>query len=134
MAHERYLTYEEYKELGGKVSEDAFAILERQARHELDYCTFNRVPSLTTIPSIVKEVMAEMIDDINDFNNQGTSGELISEYSNGVETIRYTRTTESELTRRLHSVAYRWLPDYLVNRSLKFNVGEYLQSDSNSLE
>lgn len=134
MTQERYLTYEEYKELGGKVSEDAFAILERQARHELDYCTFDRIPSLTFIPSIVKEVMVEMIDNIDDYNNQGTSGELISEYSNGVETIKYRRTTETELKRRLHSVAYRWLPDYLVNRSLKFNVRDYLQSDSNRLE
>ena len=31
MAFERYIEYNEYLELGGKVSEDAFVVLERKA-------------------------------------------------------------------------------------------------------
>ena len=59
MAFERYIEYNEYLELGGKVSEDAFVLLERKAQRWLDYFTFDRVNYLTRIPDEVKEVLAQ---------------------------------------------------------------------------
>lgn len=132
MAFTSYMTYTEYKELGGKVSEDAFPLLERKAQRYLDSFTFNRVQYLTIIPDEVKEVLTDFIDRLNDYDSQATDGDTIEKYSNGVETIEYRQVTELELARSLCYIAYKWLPDYLITRSVNFDVNEYLQSNSNN--
>lgn len=132
MAFERYIEYNEYLELGGKVSEDAFVVLERKAQRWLDYFTFDRVKYLTRIPDEVKEVLVEFIDRLQEYSDQTMDGQLISKYSNGVEDITYSRSTESDVKNAMGKIAIEWLPDYLTNRSLKFDVREYLQSESNN--
>ena len=134
MAFKSYITYEEYKELGGKVSEDAFTVLVRKSQRLLDYITFDRIKYLTTIPDEVKEVLTEFIDRTQTFNAQTENGDTVSSYSNGVETITYRLLTESEQRNELCSLAYQWLPDYLLARSVNFNVTEYLQSENNGTE
>lgn len=132
MAFERYLNYTEYLELGGTVSEEAFAILERKAQRWVDYFTFNRIPLLPSVPDEVKEVIAEYIDKLNDYQMQSSDGDTIAQYSNGVENITYRRTTEAEVQRSLYKSALKWLPDYLVNRSVNFDVKKYIQSESDN--
>lgn len=131
MAFHSYITYEEYKELGGKVSEDAFTVLVRKSQRLLDYITFDRIKYLTTIPDEVKEVLTEFIDRTQTFNAQTENGDTVSSYSNGVETLTYRILTEDEQRNELCSLAYQWLPDYLLARSVNFNVTEYLQSENN---
>ena len=130
MAFERYIEYNEYLELGGKVSEDAFVVLERKAQRWLDYFTFDRVKYLTRIPDEVKEVLVEFIDRLQGYSDQTMDGQLISKYSNGVEDITYSRSTESDVKNAMGKIAIEWLPAYLTNRSLKFDLREYLQSES----
>ena len=57
---------------------------------------------------------------------------MISSYSNGVETIQYQLKTDAEIKQELYGIAMDWLPDYLVCRSVNFDVSKYLQSDSNN--
>lgn len=134
MAFHSYITYEEYQELGGKVSEDAFTVLLRKSQRLLDYITFDRIKYLTTIPDEVKEVLTEFIDRTQTFNAQTENGDTVSSYSNGVETLTYRLLTEDEQRNELCSLAYQWLPDYLLARSVNFNVTEYLQSENNGTE
>lgn len=128
-----YLTYDEYIELGGTLSEDNFPSLERKARNWLDSMTFGRISELPEVPAVVKEVMTEFITRISDYSNQSKDGETIASYSNGVETISYNRSTESDLRQNLQLIAMGWLPDYLVYRGINFDVRKYLQSNNNNL-
>lgn len=132
MTFTSYLEYEKYLELGGTVSRDAFPILERKAQRLLDYITFNRIPKLKEIPEEVYEVLTEFIDNYHDFDKQKVDGEVIEKYSNGVETIAYRRTSSNQFKKELTNMAYTILPDYLVNRSLNFDVEDYLQSTNNN--
>lgn len=127
-----YITYDEYVEYGGKLPEDTFTQLERKAQRWLDFFTFNRIPQLTTIPDVVKECLVEFITRLNILDAQRQSGDVISSYSNGVETIQYQLKTDAEIKQELYGIAMDWLPDYLVCRSVNFDVSKYLQSDSNN--
>ena len=132
MEFNSYITYDEYVEYGGKLPEDTFTQLERKAQRWLDFFTFNRIPQLTTIPVVVKECLVEFITSLNILDAQRQSGDVISSYSNGVETIQYQLKTDAEIKQELYGIAMDWLPDYLVCRSVNFDVSKYLQSDSNN--
>lgn len=132
MEFNSYITYDEYVEYGGKLPEDTFTQLERKAQRWLDFFTFNRIPQLTTIPDVVKECLVEFITRLNILDTQRQSGDVISSYSNGVETIQYQLKTDAEIKQELYGIAMDWLPDYLVCRSVNFDVRKYLQSDSNN--
>ena len=132
MEFQSYITYNEYVELGGTVSEDAFPILERKAQRYLDTLTYNRIPELDTIPDVVKEVLTEFITRLSNFSNQSTEGEIIKQYSNGVESMTFSRLGESELRSNLRKLAIDWLPTYLTYKGVNFDVRRYLQSDSNN--
>lgn len=130
MQFNSYLSYDEYKELGGSVDENTFPNLERKAQRYLDYITFDRIKLLPEVPDVVKEVIVEFMNKLDNFDKQSVDGQMISQYSNGVENITYRRTTSAEVTRGLYRIAKTWLPDYLVNRSVNFDVTKYLQSES----
>ena len=61
MAHSQYLTYEEYVELGGTSSEQAFSLLEFRARKRIDRMTFSRVQGMEEVPEAVKLCMLSLI-------------------------------------------------------------------------
>lgn len=135
MEFEKYITYEEYKELSGKVSEDVFSKILRKAQRFLDNITFNRIQHLTKIPYPVKEVLAEFIDKLYLVeSSSGDTGAVASSYSNGVESITFREDVAKQVQKELVHIAVSWLPDYLVTRSVNFDVEEYLQSESNNPE
>lgn len=131
MAFKSYLTYNEYIELGGTVPEGSFKNLERKAQRMLDYITFDRIKNLTRIPDEVKEVLTEFVNLSYVYDNQTENGDTITSYSNGIEKLTYRRKTEKEQAQELKKIAYRFLPEFLVTRSVGFDVEEYLQSDDN---
>lgn len=135
MEFEKYITYEEYVELSGKVSEDVFSKTLRKAQRFLDTITFNRIPHLTKMPDAVKEVLAEFIDKLHfmDSTSDDTST-VASKYSNGVESITFKEDAQKQVQKELVQLAVNWLPDYLVARSVNFDVEEYIQSESNNPE
>lgn len=61
MAHAHYLTYDEYKEMGGAVPQTEFIQLEFKARKRIDYLTDSRVKDMTNIPEAVKMCMMSLI-------------------------------------------------------------------------
>jgi hypothetical protein len=127
-----YLTYAEYKSLGGKVPEDVFPIWERRARRKLDYLTFDRIPLLDEVPTVVKETMVDFIEKMYAHDVASGSFSSASSYSNGIESITYKENASSEFNNELVKMATESLPDYLTARSVNFDVREYLQSKSNN--
>ncbi len=127
-----YLTYEDYKELGGSLPLDAFTKLERKAQRWLDSFTFDRVKELQHIPDEVKEVLVEFINKLDTVSNQRENGDLVTQYSNGVEQLTYKVLTEEETKKELYQLAVDWLPNYLTYRGVNFDVQEYLQSANNN--
>lgn len=125
-----YITYEEYVELGGNLPEDQFNLLERKAQRWLDCFTFNRIQQLPEIPSVVKECLVEYISRLNIVDSQREDGNVVTSYSNGVETFNYQLKSDKEIKKELNNIAIDWLPNYLVCRGVNFNVEEYLQSKS----
>lgn len=61
MAHAHYLTYDEYKEMGGAVPQTEFIQLEFKARKRIDYLTDSRVKDMVNIPEAVKMCMMSLI-------------------------------------------------------------------------
>ena len=132
MAFNSYITYNEYVELGGTLSQDVFNRFIRKAQRILDVNTYERIPLLDEVPDVVKEVLVEYIGKLNDFESQKTEGTVISQYSNGVESMTFKRTTENDLRKSLASLANNMLPTYLITGSVNFDVREYLQSNGNN--
>lgn len=61
MAHDVYLTYDEYKSLGGSAPATDFALLEFKARKRIDYLTASRVQNMAQVPQAVKMCMLSII-------------------------------------------------------------------------
>jgi len=122
-----YLTYQDYRELGGQLDENTFKHLERKAQRYLDSITFDRIKSLTTIPDEVREVLTEFINRMDIYNNQRQNGDIVTQYSNGVEQFSYKTQDESGFKKELAQLAVDWLPAYLTNRLVCFDVERYLQ-------
>lgn len=54
MAHTVYLTYDEYTEMGGNLTDAEFRTLEFKSRKRIDYLTDSRVQNMVTVPEAVK--------------------------------------------------------------------------------
>ena len=136
---ELYLTFEEYTEISGRVTDEIlYTRLAKKAQYLLDYITFKRIPIVIentgSAPEEVKDVLAEFVDksvtlygdEAQDFDKN------VESYSNGVEPIHYKVISETEQDAELKNLAYRWLPDYLTARGVSFDVEKYLQSTNNN--
>ena len=83
----QYLSYTEYKELGGTLEEVPFNELEFECRKIIDSRTQNRLHSVTDIPDEVKMCEFKMINSIVSYNTakeqaqSGVKSENIDGYS-----------------------------------------------------
>ena len=80
----KYLTFAEYTALGGSITdENAFNLLEYEARKEININTLNRIVNLDTIPNEVKICTFNLINKINSINEQkyNVSSETVGSYS-----------------------------------------------------
>ena len=127
-----YLTYDDYKELGGNLPEKQFRLTERKAQRWLDYFTFDRCKQLDVIPNEVREVLVEFINRLTAYEDQKEAGETVVQYSNSVEQMTFKVKSEEETKKELSDIALEWLPDYLTNRLVNFDVRAYLQRDDNN--
>ena len=71
----QYLTYAEYKALGGTLEENpSFNLLEYEARKIIDLNTFNRLKEVQAIPEEVKLCEFNLINSLESYSNtQGGS-------------------------------------------------------------
>lgn len=91
----QYLTYEEYKSLGGTLGEMPFNILELKARQIINERTQNRLKDVEKIPQEVKICVYDLIQTINKYNNSNnsTSSNISSENTDGYS-VTYKSGTE----------------------------------------
>lgn len=85
----QYLTYEEYRLLGGTLGITPFNLLEFEARRKIDTKTFNRLKNVSSenIPQEVKLCINKLISAINDYASSIKSatenGNIASENTDG---------------------------------------------------
>lgn len=91
----QYLTYEEYKSLGGTLGEMPFNILELKARQVINERTQNRLKNIEEIPQEVKICVYDLINTMNKYNlsNNSTSSNISSENTDGYS-VTYKSGTE----------------------------------------
>ena len=91
----QYLTYEEYKSLGGTLGEMPFNILELKARQVINERTQNRLKNIKEIPQEVKICVYDLINTMNKYNNSNnsTSSNISSENTDGYS-VTYKSGTE----------------------------------------
>lgn len=91
----QYLSYEEYKSLGGTLGEMPFNILELKAQQIINERTQNRLKDVEKIPQEVKICVYDLIQIINKYNNSknSTSSNISSENTDGYS-VTYKSGTE----------------------------------------
>lgn len=93
----QYLTYEEYKALGGTLDLSPFNVLEFEARRKIDIRTFNRLKNSEEIPQEVKLCEYNLINSINNFVSASATiaenGNVKSENTDGYS-ISYLSANE----------------------------------------
>lgn len=91
----QYLTYEEYKSLGGTLGEMPFNILELKARQIINERTQNRLKDVEKIPQEIKICVYDLINTMNKYNlsNNSTSSNISSENTDGYS-VTYKSGTE----------------------------------------
>lgn len=100
----QYLTYEDYKGLGGTLDLTPFNLLEFEARRKIDLRTDNRLVNLENndIPNQVKLCIYKMIDSVlkayDEQINRGKSTEIVGSYhvtyNNDMKEIIKSKNTE----------------------------------------
>lgn len=101
----QYLEYEEYKELGGNLSEMSFNLLEYRAEKQIDELTFGRFRKLTDYPIELKMCINELITELKKYNESGNkTSENVEKYS-----VTYDKPITSEKNKSLKSIIKEYL-------------------------
>lgn len=80
----KYLTYNEYVELGGTIQEMPFNILEFEAEKQIDYFTYGRLKNLDEQVEEVKMCVYSLINIFDDYGaNSTTKKNVASENTDG---------------------------------------------------
>ena len=108
----QYLTYNEYKALGGLLDQTPFNLLEFEARKEVDKYTFNRLVNLETQNQEVKLCIYALIEQIN--SNKANLNGVASESTDGYS-ISYTSQNNSEISQKTRNT----IETYLINCKLE---------------
>ena len=99
----QYLTYDDYKALGGTIDQTPFNLLEFEARRKIDERTQRRLKGVENIPQEVKVCVFNLINSIKKYAESETSGnneknniasESIDGYSVTYNTITLDRVQE----------------------------------------
>ena len=107
----QYLTYDEYKAMGGLLDQTPFNLLEFEARKEVDKYTFNRLVNLETQNQEVKLCIYALIEQIN--SNKANLNGVASESTDGYS-ISYTSQNTSEISQKTRNI----IETYLINCKL----------------
>ena len=114
----QYLSYEEYKSLGGTLGEMPFNILELKARQIINERTQNRLKNIEEIPQEVKICVYDLINTMNKYNlsNNSTSSNISSENTDGYS-VTYKSGTEmtTEQKAQFEDVMFTDLYGVIVN-------------------
>lgn len=96
----KYLTFEEYQNLGGKCSKDVFPSLQFDTESKMDYITSGRlskmIDEMKSVPEAVQMLEVKLIDIENESSNLEKQGTGVTSYSNGIESFGYDTSKNSE--------------------------------------
>ena len=116
----QYLTYEDYRALGGTLDLTSFNLLEFESRRQIDIRTFNRLKDIEEIPQEVKLCDYELINSIDSFlktknNISNVKSENIDGYS-----VQYTSSSEVQSIIKsknedIKDIIYSYLSNVVVN-------------------
>lgn len=95
----QYLKFVEYTELGGKLSEMPFNILEFEARKLIDRRTQSRLVNVEEIPQEVKLCMFALINTIAKYNESNENVGISSETTDGYSVSYHNVTCETISTK-----------------------------------
>lgn len=130
-----YVTYEEYRELGGALDEKPFAVAEPRAEMLLDGWTLNRLKSERVVADLeqmgeyqkVKVAMAWLVDQMQGIEKAlkaKSEGTEVTSFNNGVNSFSFGGGASSEATvaeaSAYHEVC-RMLPVELVSACVSYN-------------
>ena len=85
----QYLTYVEYKSLGGTLAETPFNILEYEAQLNIDKYTFGRLKSLDTQVKEVKMCVYDLISTIQAYTESNAKAKNISSENTDGYSVSY---------------------------------------------
>lgn len=116
----QYLTYDEYKALGGSLDQTPFNLLEYEARKIIDNRTLKRLQGINQIPQEVKICMFSLINTINSYTNQSQTSKNISSESVGSYSVSYATGTQIQETinsknAELTDIVLNYLTGVIVN-------------------
>ena len=116
----QYLTYNEYKALGGNLDITPFNLLEYEARRIIDNRTLQRLKGIEIIPQEVKMCMFSLINTINSYANKGQTSKNISSESVGSYSVSYITGTQIQETinsknAELTDIVLTYLTGVIVN-------------------
>ena len=106
-----YLTYDEYKSFGGKVSEPNFLSVINDIQVKLDYLTYGRIKKLDKVPDEVKLLLTRLVGVYSSTDYDRDTN--ISSYSNGIESISYVNSSEKSGTTSIDGKVISLCKEYL---------------------
>lgn len=116
----QYLTYDEYKELGGNLDQTPFNLLEFEARRIIDSRTQQRLNRVENIPQEVKMCAFSLINLLNSYTTKSQTNKNISSESVGSYSVSYATGTQiQEIVKskniELTDVVLTYLTGVIVN-------------------
>ena len=110
----QYLTYQEYKALGGTLDEMPFNLLEFNARKKIDERTFGRLVDKGQEYQDVKLCVYNMITTLNSYSSYDTQNKAISSESTDGYSISYG-TPQKSITEAKNIELEDIMNSYLAN-------------------
>ena len=125
----QYLTYNEYKALGGNLIQTPFNLLEFEARRKIDERTFGRLKNVASVPQEVKMCMFALINSINSYGSStnGSNKNIASESTDGYSVSYVTGGTIQEMIQsksvELNEIINTYLMGIVVNGEHVLYIG-----------
>lgn len=116
----QYLTYNEYKALGGSLDITPFNLLEYEARRIIDSRTQQRVKGIEQIPQEIKMCTFALVNALNSYSNESSNNKNIASESVGSYSVSYvTGGTIQEIVKsksvELNDIINTYLIGIVVN-------------------
>ena len=114
---EQYLTYKEYKELGGGLEQTSFNIIEFEARKEIDKFTFGRLKELDEQINEVKMCIFELISSLDGYSKDTSRNKAIASESTDGYSVSYKNMSSDDTKAKnseLRNIIERYLSDCVL--------------------
>lgn len=124
----QYLTYTEYKALGGSLDMTPFNLLEFEARRKIDERTLNRIKGIKEIPQEIKMCMFALINSLGSYSSENSNNKNIASESVGSYSVSYvTGGTIQEIVQsknvELNDIITTYLMGVVVNGEHVLYIG-----------